>query len=79
MNPNTRHNTSQEDFISYLLSGATGQCTLREIDFLATFLAYVLFVKFIGKNFDFLGTTRTLAGKRFQIFELFITGAMLGC
>jgi hypothetical protein len=50
-----------------------------EIDFLAAAVALVRFFELVGKDFFFGTAFGALAGKRFQGFELLVTGAMLGC
>jgi hypothetical protein len=42
-------------------------------------LAGVFFVEFIRKNFSFSAAIGAFAAERFEIFELLITGTMLGC
>jgi hypothetical protein len=58
---------------------ATIISALGKINGLPAALAFVLFFEFIGENFHFLIARGTLAYKRFEIFELKKTGAVLGC
>ena len=55
------------------------QSTLGKIDGLTAAIAGMTFFKFIGKNFFFLPAFGAFAHKRFQIFELFVSRAMLWC
>jgi hypothetical protein len=59
--------------------GFPGQFTLGEIDLFAAPFAHVGAIEFIGKNLGFLAARGTFAGKGFQVAEVLVTGAMLGC
>jgi len=60
------------------LCGAV-QFTLCKIDCFAAAVAFVFFPKLVGENLFYRTALGTVAGKRFEIFEGFESGAMLGC
>jgi hypothetical protein len=59
-------------------SGAGFIGALIEIDLFTTFGTGVGLVEFVGKNFLGFTAFRAFADKGFQVFKVFITGAMLG-
>jgi hypothetical protein len=53
--------------------------TFSEIDLLAASLANVGFIEFVRENLLFHATFRALAGKGFEFFKMFQTGAVQWC
>jgi hypothetical protein len=39
----------------------------------------VFFIEFVRENLLALSALRAFADKRFEVFEVFVAGAMLGC
>jgi hypothetical protein len=55
------------------------QGALGKVDGFAAFAAGVVLVKLVGKDLFALAAFGALADKGFQVFEVLIAGAMLGC
>jgi hypothetical protein len=55
------------------------QGALGKVDGFSAFCAGVVLLEFVGKNFLALSAFRTFADKGFQVLEVLVTGAMLGC